>query len=98
MTGRGHRHRLAALACWHHREVVYCVAGRIGANKGGIELFRRWVCVGQTDVVTDEEPQVGAPTYKTARMEAFSDGVFAIAITLLVLEISVCPAGLGVTC
>jgi uncharacterized membrane protein len=54
--------------------------------------------VGQTDVVTDEEPQVGAPTYKTARMEAFSDGVFAIAITLLVLEISVCPAGLGVTC
>jgi hypothetical protein len=44
--------------------------------------------------VDDHDSQPRAPGYRTGRMEAFSDGVFAIAVTLLVLEIAV-PAGSG---
>ncbi|HEV7185812.1 MAG TPA: TMEM175 family protein [Leifsonia sp.] len=41
----------------------------------------------------DDEPDGRQPrAHQTGRMEAFSDGVFAIAITLLILDISV-PAG-----
>jgi uncharacterized membrane protein len=42
--------------------------------------------------MSEKEPNGRAAVYRSARMEAFSDGVFAIAITLLVLEIGV-PAG-----
>jgi uncharacterized membrane protein len=35
------------------------------------------------------EPKPGSTERETARIEAFSDGVFAIAITLLILDIKV---------
>jgi transmembrane protein TMEM174 (potassium channel) len=37
----------------------------------------------------DPEPQPRRRGFRTGRLEAFSDGVFAIAVTLLILDIGV---------
>ena len=42
--------------------------------------------------MTDVRHEHAPPRWETNRVEAFSDGVFAIAITLLVLEIKVAPS------
>jgi uncharacterized membrane protein len=43
-------------------------------------------------LMTDVRHEHAPPRWETNRVEAFSDGVFAIAITLLVLEIKVAPS------
>jgi uncharacterized membrane protein len=43
----------------------------------------------------DSDQRRAAPRWGTSRVEAFSDGVFAIAITLLVLEIKIDPSDYG---
>ena len=57
--------------------------------------FRREV--NKVSRVADEESRARAPGYRTARMDGFSDGVFSIAVTLLVFEIGV-PSGSGTIC
>ncbi|MBV8221609.1 MAG: DUF1211 domain-containing protein [Solirubrobacterales bacterium] len=51
--------------------------------------------MASTGVEPDAGKVASAQRWDTGRVEAFSDGVFAIAITLLVLDISVAPADYG---
>ena len=60
-------------------------------DKYAAECSLRTACCCHALGVAKDEPG-GVAAYRTGRMEAFSDGVFAIAITLLILEIAV-PAG-----
>lgn len=77
--------------------VVVFKAACSSASRASVQQFQhpsgqsRGECWHDRCVAADEQ-RGGVPGYRTARMEAFSDGVFAIAITLLILEIAV-PAG-----
>jgi uncharacterized membrane protein len=59
---------------------------------GGSSIRVRRALTGDHGAVSGEATGERKPELRTGRLEAFSDGVFAIAITLLVLEISI-PAG-----
>jgi Endosomal/lysosomal potassium channel TMEM175 len=70
------------------RRPSVCAIGTRGTTNGC-----RAICASQIPEVTvladDEDAPEGSRFVGTTRLEAFSDGVFAIAITLLVLDLAI---------